>query len=263
MAEKDYFYENYRMADFYDDQYGVVNHDIPFWLNITSNQSEVLEIASGTGRITLPLLKTGKKIYAIDYSDEMLTILNDKIDANFMDLKKNITIKNADMRYLNLDKKFDMIIITSNSLNHIETNEDIEKTFKSISNHLNDNGILVFDVLNPKFEFLLRDPKGIYFEEVLKHTKSNRYFKTWENNEYSYGEQINYVTYYYQFSDENGNPTTDEIVKMRLKVRLFYPQEMDYLIQKSDFEIIHKYDWYDNRSWNGKTGEQIYVLKKK
>lgn len=251
------------MTDFYDDQYGRIEHDIPFWLNITKDHKEVLEIACGTGRITIPLLKSGKEVFGVDYSDEMLTILEDKINNKYPEFKDKVVIKKGDMRNLKLNKKFDIIIITSNSLNHIETNEDIKRTFESIHNHLNDNGILVFDVLNPKFKFLDRDPNGIYFEEILMQEKSERYFKTWENNTYSYAEQINYVTYYYQFCDKDGINPTGDILKMKIKVRLFYPQEMDYLIETNGFCIAKKYDWYDNRPWNGETGEQIYVLNKK
>ncbi|KYG30578.1 class I SAM-dependent methyltransferase [Bacillus gaemokensis] len=258
----DYFYENYRMADFYDDQYGVVEHDIPFWLDITKDQNEILEIACGTGRITIPLLEAGKKVHAIDYSDEMLKILDEKINSKYPEFKDQIFMQNQDMRNLNLNKKFDMIIITSNSLNHIETNKDLQKTFQSIHNHLNENGVLVFDILNPKFNFLLRDPNGVYAEEILKYGESNKFFKTWENNSYSYKEQINYVTYYYQFCDESGTNTAENIIKMQLKVRLYFPQEIDYVIQKSGFKIRKKYDWYDQRPWEGNTGEQILILEK-
>lgn len=258
---RDYFFENYRLADFYDDQYGNIQHDIPFWRNMTNDSQEILEIACGTGRITIPLLLNKKKVHAIDYSSEMISILHNKIDTDFPLLKDQLEITNADMRNFDLNKKFDTIIITSNSLNHIETNQDVVRTLQTMKKHLTDDGILVFDILNPKFNFLIRDPNGIYDEEILPYTKSNTFFKTWENNIYSPSEQINYVTYYYQFCDEHGNSTNDEIKKMKLKVRLFFPKEMDFVIESSGFKIINKFDWYDHREWSGKTGEQIYVLK--
>ncbi|KZD40401.1 Methyltransferase [Bacillus cereus] len=260
--KNDYFYENYRIADFYDDQYGMVKHDIPFWLNITKDYQDILEIACGTGRITIPLLESGKNVYAVDYSEEMLNILDEKIKSEYSEFEGNIVIENQDMRYLELNKKFDMIIITSNSLNHIETNDDLQKTFEAIKKHLNDDGLLVFDILNPKFQFLLREPEGVYAEEILKHESSGKFFKTWENNIYSAAEQINYVTYYYQFCDKIGTSLSENITKMKLKVRLYFPQEIDYIIQMSSLKIHSKFDWYDQRVWEGRTGEQILVLKK-
>lgn len=68
---KDYFFSNYRLADFYDDIYSF-NDDISFWLKSTANSNKILELASGTGRITIPLLKNGHEVWAIDYSDEMI-----------------------------------------------------------------------------------------------------------------------------------------------------------------------------------------------
>lgn len=47
MDNKDYFFENYRMADFYDDYYGRNIEDIPFWVNSCQNANKILEIACG------------------------------------------------------------------------------------------------------------------------------------------------------------------------------------------------------------------------
>lgn len=255
---KDYFYEKYRMADFYDDHYSGVVHDIPFWVNEASGSDRILEIACGTGRITTKLLEIGKEVVAVDYSREMLEQFVEKHGNH-----PGVKLVEADMRSMKLHEKFDLIYITSNSLNHIETNMDLEKTLKNMHMHLNDGGCLIFDVLNPKFQFLMRDPAKRHDEGVYRHTKTGGYFKTWENNVYDYKTQINEVKYFYQFCDEKGKEIDENITKMKMNVRLFYPAEMDYIIEKSDFKILGKYDWFDKREWKGETGEQIYILQKK
>ena len=80
--EEDYFFENYRMADFYDDYYGRNTGDISYWDECCKDAKDILEIACGTGRITLPIINSGKKVYALDYSQAMLDILKEKIKNN-------------------------------------------------------------------------------------------------------------------------------------------------------------------------------------
>lgn len=257
----DYVYDH--MAEFYEDKYAGVIFDVPFWIDVTKGKEKILEIACGTGRITIPLLQDNKKVYALDYSEKMLNILKEKVKNQYPECKDKLIINKGDMRNFQLNEKFDIILITTNSLNHIEKNEDIDKTFNSLREQLTENGIVVFDIINPNCKCFTRDPEGIYNLFTFKHSKTNGYFKAWENNIYSAKEQIDYVTYYYQLCNRNGKEIDDKIVKIRLKYRMFYPQEMDYIINANRFEIIDKFDWYDRRVWDGKTCQQIYVIRKK
>lgn len=43
---KDYFYETYRLIDYYDDLYGKISADIEFWVDIAKEAvQDVLELA--------------------------------------------------------------------------------------------------------------------------------------------------------------------------------------------------------------------------
>jgi ubiquinone/menaquinone biosynthesis C-methylase UbiE len=257
MIKKDYFYEDYRLPEFYDCVYGEIKHDIPFWVDSVGTSTDILELACGTGRITLELAKNKNlRIDALDFSKEMLDRLRNKSMAF-----NNINIIEGDMRYFTTDKLYDKVFITSNSLNHIETRDDIDKVFKGIRRHLKTDGFLIFDILNPLFKYLTRDLNGKYEEQIFKFDK-DRYFKMWENNIYHYDSQINTVTYFYQFCNSEGKSINNHIYEQKIKVRLFYPQEMDYIIEKNGFQIMEKYDWYNKKTFEGKTGEQIYLLRK-
>lgn len=62
------------------------NQDLEFWSKLVSKycpskEDEVLEIMAGTGRVTLPLAKSGKKVVAVDYCDSLLKALKKKAEA--------------------------------------------------------------------------------------------------------------------------------------------------------------------------------------
>ena len=243
------------MADFYDDYYGRNVGDISFWVDCCKDADDILEIACGTGRITFPIIKSGKKVYALDYSQAMLDILEEKAQKLGFNSNKVETFC-QDMRNIQMDKKFDVILITSNSVNHLETTEDFEKMLESVYSLLKDDGKLIFDALKPKFKYLLRNLNEVYDEDEFILSKTGEKIKVYENSKYNYATQINNVNYYY--TDSKGKKTV-----LNTKVRLYFPQELDYIISKSKFFIKDKYDWYDLRKFEGKTNEQIFVLEKK
>ena len=257
--EKDYFYDSYRLVEFYDDMYSHT-FDFPFWNSYAAKSKRIMEIACGTGRITIPLLKAGHHITGLDYSPEMLSILQKKVTGT--EYEHLLTLIQGDMREFQTEDKFDAIFITANSLNHIETNEDLLKTFSTIKSNLTDDGYLIFDILNPKPEYLIRSHGNRYDHHVYKKEDDDRYFMFCESSQYNHAEQINYVRYYFNYCDDQGVRLDKNTYIMDMKVRLFFPQEMDSYINSAGFKIIDKFETYDFRRFSGKTNEQIYVLKK-
>lgn len=258
MTNDDYFYDNYRLAEFYESIYGGINADFPVWFEAVKRGGDVLELACGTGRVTLELAKNKNiNIIGLDYSEEMLNILDKKIEDQGI---KNIKTIQGDMRSFCLKQQFDTILITSNSLNHIEKNDDLIKCFDTIMSHLKDDGVLIFDILNPFPHFLIRNTKNEYDHRVFKNIVNGKNFKMWENSYYNKGEQINYVNYFYQYLNEE-NQLIGEIIKTNIKVRLFHPQEMDMFLKTSGYQY-RKYGWYDFSDFTGEGPEQIYFVKK-
>ena len=86
------------------DNYVRTGLDIPFFLKETSRVTgEVLELMSGTGRVSLPLLESGIRLTCVDASPEMLQILQEKVSRR--GLAADIHL--MDIRELELGKKFE------------------------------------------------------------------------------------------------------------------------------------------------------------
>ena len=63
---------------------------------------------------------------------------------------------------MNFNIKFDIIIITSNSVNHLEKTEDFEQLLSCAYNLLEKDGVLIFDALRPRFKYLTRNMDEYY-----------------------------------------------------------------------------------------------------
>jgi ubiquinone/menaquinone biosynthesis C-methylase UbiE len=103
-----------KWAKVYDSIYGKYKDDIEFYRKEARKaKGKVLEIACGTGRIYLELLKDGIDTYGIDISENMLKVLKKK--AKELGLKPKV--KKADMRTFKYPHKFSLIIIGSSNIN--------------------------------------------------------------------------------------------------------------------------------------------------
>lgn len=102
----------------------------------------MLEPMCGTGRFLLPLAIDEYKIEGSDASEHMIDVLQSK--AEQMSIKVNIWESVASEMPDN--KLYSLIFIPSGSFGLITDSNEISKTLKSFYSHLDDGGILVFEV---------------------------------------------------------------------------------------------------------------------
>ncbi len=123
------------------------------------NAGLTLDLACGTGSLTLELAKMGIDIYGVDASEEMLAIANEKafeqnIDTMFLRQK---------MQELDLYGTIDTCICSLDSINHLTEIDDVEKAFSKVSLFMNKGGYFVFDVNTVyKHKEILADNTFVY-----------------------------------------------------------------------------------------------------
>jgi len=133
-------FNNYdTIADLYD-IYMPATSDIDFFVNETKKSpGEVLELMSGTGRVSIPLLEAGVKLTCVDLSAASNAILEDKLHK--LGLKADIY--QMDVCELELRRRFDMIIIPYCSFAHITSPDDQRKALDRIRQHLLPGGMFI------------------------------------------------------------------------------------------------------------------------
>lgn len=132
--------------------------------------NNILDLACGTGNITIPLSKSGYSMYGIDISESMLTIAENKARSN----KCKIKFIQQDIRKLNLSEKFDAVTCACDGINYIIEEKELIHALSRIYNVLNDGGIFIFDISSYfKLRFILGN--NTLFEE------KNDICYCWEN----------------------------------------------------------------------------------
>lgn len=143
------FYEQYRnFAAYYDKLMYDVDYDgwsryiadIIKRYNIKHN--DVLEMACGTGNISVRMAAMGYDVTAFDLSEDMLSVASSKAADNGV----KIRFLAQDMTNIGISGEFGIILCLCDSINYITSDDDLADTFKWAYNHMKSDGIFIFDI---------------------------------------------------------------------------------------------------------------------
>jgi SAM-dependent methyltransferase len=133
-----------RIADLYD-HYVTVDYDFDFWHEECIPAGEVLEVTAGTGRVTLPLLRAGLRVTAVDISFGLLKKLREKAETEGL----AVETVHADMRDFDLKRQFPLVIIPFHSLEEIHDGCDVTAALRRVRVHLAPEGRAIVTLHNP------------------------------------------------------------------------------------------------------------------
>jgi methyltransferase type 11 len=203
-----------------------------------------LDIACGTGNLTVRLAKNFKESFAVDLSEDMLREAFEK----FKKEKIRCKIICQDMSKLSLNRKFDLITSALDSTNYIIDEDKLLNYFIRVKEHLSDNGLFIFDINSYyKLSNILGNNIYTYSEEDV--------FYTWEN---VFEEDLlsMYLTFfvkrdnlYERFEEEHLEKAyTEEFIENKLEI--------------AGLKVIGKYEGYTEKQVNTNTERIVYVVKK-
>lgn len=227
-------------------------NDIPFYVNKAIEYGEpVLELACGTGRITIPIAKKGIFITGLDFLNSMLKEAKRKSKENEIEIEWI----EGDMSDFNLNRKFNLIIMPGCAFNWLLNLESVEKSLICIKKHLKADGSFIFDAFNPNLNFLVRDPSKAYPNVKYQDPYGGGLIIVSEKNSYDKATQTNKVKLSYSISDKT--------ISNELILRIFFPQELDAILKYNGFKINAKYGDFDHTSFTSDSRRQIFSCQVK
>lgn len=128
-------------ADFYDRLVGPDRAEIREVLALARNTAgPILDIAAGSGRLTVPLVRSGRRVTAIDLSDDMLSRLRRALPDDPM-----LECVVADMRDFSLGRRFELVIIGATSITLLD-GAGRSLLYANVQRHLTARGVFAFTV---------------------------------------------------------------------------------------------------------------------
>ena len=232
--------------------------DVGFYVDEAKGERSVLEIGCGTGRVLLPIARSGVIITGLDSSPSMLTRCGDRVEVEPLEVRKRISLAERDVRNFALPDKFTLAIAPFRILQHLTTIEDQLRCLANVRRHLEPGGRFIFDVFNPLFHLLVKD-RTIEAEETPEVQLPDGRFmrRNYRIPRVRFVEQVSEVEliYYVRTGD-----STDRVVQA-FEMRWYQRAELAHLLARAGFIVEAVYGGFDKRPLADDAPEIVVVAR--
>ncbi len=220
-------------AEFYDGLTRNVDYQVKadyiceIFKRFNHNPECVLDLACGTGTLTIELKKRGFDIYGVDASAEMLSQAQFKAAEEELD----IFFLNQKMQSLQLYGLIDTCICTLDSISHLQGKSEVTKAFQKLSAFTEEGGLFIFDVNTVyKHSQILGNNSYVYDTDEV--------FCVWRN---TYDKKDNSVEIELDFFIPDNN---DLYVRSSecFKEYAYSLHEVEKMLFENGFEVLGMYD---------------------
>lgn len=194
----------------------------------------ILDVACGTGTLTVLLAAKGYELTGVDRAAGMLHIAQEKARA----LDVHIDFHQGDMLNFQFNEQFDAILCTYDSINYALDEDELSSVFQCVSEHLAPDGLFIFDITternivehfhNKTFAENHEDYSYIWRNIYLYHTKMCRTHLTFFIRD---GEA------FYRFEEIH-------------QQRMFEVDTVKALLKTAGYKTLGAYDMYTFNRWN-------------
>lgn len=214
-------------------------------------QAQVLELGCGSGRLTLQLADRGLQVTGIDAAAPMLALARSKAPGSARSATPLPQWHLQDMRHFCLARAFDLALLPSNNLAHLHTLADVQACLQCAQDHLAPDGLLAIDVFNPSVAKLALGSTQVFPVVQTDRGKGPGLVVT-ETSAYDAATQISAVCWHVQVDG-------GALLQLHFKLRIWYPQELDALLQLQGWRIVAKWGGYQRQPFDSQSPHQLLV----
>ena len=246
-------------ARFYDlDLSWYPHQDVEYYLELAAEiGGPILELACGTGRVTIPLARAGYEVYGFDLSRPMLSVLQSKVNRLPMEISRRIHLHRDDMASFDVKRRFPLVIAPFRSFQALTSEEQITGALASIRRHLASDGTAVVDLFSVD-----SDPDASWLGEQVDWVRripetGEVITRTRKGLKVDHDQQVihSLVTFHVQHKDGEEETASDPFA-----LKYYFNHQMEVRLAASGFSIVGEYGYYDGRKIE--TGpELIYHFK--
>ncbi|HZG35617.1 MAG TPA: class I SAM-dependent methyltransferase [Gaiellaceae bacterium] len=216
------------IARLYDPWSASVTEDVDFYVEEAGAAGgTVVELACGTGRITVPIAEAGVHVIGVDASPGMLEVAAERVRA--AGVQALVELRLGDLRDPPVAERVPLVLVPFRSLLHLTSERDRERALQAIYELLLPEGRLVFDVFAPSAD-----------DVEATHGR-------WLEREPGIFERADW--------DEGARTLTLSVRRgeeaSTMLLAWLSPLEWRQLLERAGFEIEALWGWFDRRPHRG------------
>jgi SAM-dependent methyltransferase len=260
----------YRRPDEYDLEHLGDDGDIKFYVKLSRSlkPERVLELACGTGRITIPLAEEGARsnysVVGLDKEPAMLRQAGNKVRRMPAATRKRIRLIKGDMCSWRDRRLFDLILIPASSISHVLELRDQLVIWERAFQNLSSGGRFIVETTMPNFaayaDSFANPPRTmVEIDRDISDSRTGTRLLRHRTVTYMPAEQRAQIRFLYE--KYRGKNHVDRYID-DFESHVYFPRELQLLFMYAGFEIESVYGDYARRPLRS-TSEQMIVIGRK
>jgi SAM-dependent methyltransferase len=254
------------VTDYFDqpELYDLAMHgvagDTEYFAALAAHAGEVLELACGTGRVTVPMARAGAKVAAFDNAPAMLEAAQRRAEAESQDVRERIELFEGDMRGFEAGRKFPLIVIPFRAFQHLHEVADQMACLRCCRDHLARGGRLVVNLFDPNLRMLAAflDTQGTAMRKQHEVRQPDGHVSVHSSRMSCPEEQRFSEEFVFEKFDAQGNSQWRR--SMRVDLRYFYRFEMEHLFELCGLDVEKLEGGFNGQPYRH-GGEQVWTVK--
>ena len=235
--------------------------DLDYWTAVLRDLAprRVLELACGTGRLTLPLAQLGiaSEIVALDRSAPFVERLRGRLAEAGVD---SVQVVEGDMRDPRVEGEFDLVMVSFNSLAYLIGRDDRLACLRAGRAALAPGGVFGFDLVAPRYDFLSEatgpcPPLRADADHAAPDLGVTRFLRSYTDT-YDTATQTLHSTNRYEIHRDGGQ------VEHRiadLDWHIYFPEELELLLEAAGLQAITRYGDYERSPWSPQSRRYLWL----
>lgn len=207
----------------------------------------LLDLACGTGAMSVEMAKRGYEVIGVDAAGEMLSVaMNRACEA-----EQNILFLCQTMQELDLYGTVNACICTLDSINHLTEREDVQLAFDRVSLFTEPGGVFVFDVNTPyKHRNILANNTFVYDVDGV--------YCVWQNTLDGETDTVQIDLDFFEEIEEGLYERSQE----SFCERAYSIEDLEAMLQKAGFEVLAVYGELTTKAPE-ETAERVFITARK
>ena len=216
------------IAALYDPWSRSVKEDVDFYVaEARKAGGRIIELGVGTGRIAVPTAQAGVQVIGVDSSEGMLEICRRR--AAEVGVSELLDLRLGDLRRPPVQERVTLVTCPFRALLHLQSDEERLDALRAVYRLLHPSGRFVFDVFAPSREDV-EETHGRWLE---------REPGIWERADWDLDSRVLTLS------------VRGEAGETRMRLAWRAPEEWRFLLERTGFEVLALYGWFDMRPYEG------------
>ena len=208
----------------------------------------LLDLACGTGSVSVRMAQKGYEVIGVDLSPEMLSEAQNKAYS----AGQNILFLCQDMTALDLYGTVDAAVCTLDGLCHLPDEESLSAALRKVSLFMNPGGVFLFDVNSVyKHRAVLGNNTFVYDTDDV--------YCVWQNTLLSDGVTVQMDLDFFEPVSDAG----DYVRQSERFTERAYPREtLEAMLKKAGFTVLDVFDGYSEKPAHDTSERLLFAVRK-